>query len=148
MKGWDGPWVCRQDHFTNPWCYLFSGQIWKTEDMKMSVPGLVAPQESLAQPASLRGNCPARGTCKVPLPCSGLHLSPPQPEDCGSTQAFRAQGSHCQELRRQTGTQFILRCWWKVKLHGEALLSSYLILQGPVSSGVLLGCVNSGGDSC
>ncbi|KAF6112259.1 WDFY family member 4 [Phyllostomus discolor] len=31
-------------------------RIWKTEDVKMSVPGLVAPQEPSAQPASLRGH--------------------------------------------------------------------------------------------
>lgn len=30
----------------------------------------------------------------------------------------------------------------------KALLSSSLSLQGPVSSGVLLGCVNSGGGDC
>lgn len=32
--------------------------------------------------------------------------------------------------------------------HREALLSSRLIPQGPVSSGVLFGCADSGGSDC
>ena len=41
--------------------------------------------------------------------------------------------------------QFIASCWWDVKHHGEVLLHPGPIMQGPVSSGMLLGHVNSGG---
>lgn len=74
--------------------FLFSGQIWRTEDMKTSVPGLATPEEPSAPPPSPRGTCPAGGggalallTLSSPLP-SRAPFRPTEPREGGQSTVY------------------------------------------------------------
>ena len=75
--------------FPQSWPFLFSGQIWRTEDMKTSVPGLTIPEEPSAQPPSPRGTYPTEGARHPCLARSSSALP-----SCSCTQGYRAQGNH------------------------------------------------------
>lgn len=79
-------------------------------------------------------------------------LSCPSPlPSCSAIQAYRAQGSHRVSLDvAKLGGQSTVYCKLlaDVKHHGEVLLHPGPILQGPVSSGMLPGHVNSGDVGC
>lgn len=55
---------------------LFSGQIWKTEDMKMSVPRQAVMEEPSTEPLSPRGTCLEILTHVVLLYPSSFALAP------------------------------------------------------------------------
>lgn len=64
---------------------LLSGQIWKTEDVKMSVPSQAVMEEPSTEPLSPRGTC-----LEIWIPAVLLYTSP---QGYSSTQSISAWGS-------------------------------------------------------
>ena len=101
-----GALACRQAHFPSLWHVLFSGQIWKTEDVKMSLPRQAAPEEPWALPPSPRGNCPGLAQPSLPSSLLGPGIAaPPRPAE--PREAIEPLGM----LRGQDTVS-----WWSIKL--------------------------------
>lgn len=105
VREWVGPRL-QTGSSPQPWPFLFSGQIWRTEDMKTSVPGLATPEEPSAPPPSPRGTCPAGGggtlallTLSSPLP-SRAPFRPTEPREGGQSTVYCKPLVGCEALWR------------------------------------------------